>query len=469
MAESKIKRNEASANRIPASYRDPSGYVYKENGRILRRLEHSYKEHYQRLIDSGLYEKLTAKGLLIKHTELEMSTQELNGAFKVIQPELVPFLSHPLEWSFSQLQDAAISTLEIAMTSLEHNMILKDASAYNIQFHNGKATLIDTLSFENYVEGHPWIAYRQFCEHFLAALAIQSLTDFRLNSLLQHYIDGIPLDLAVRLLPMSAKLKPALLMHLYMHADAQKRFEGKSTKKSAANMSKLSLTALLDSLLSCVSSLKLNDKNSEWIDYYNDTNYTDESLKAKQQIVSNLLRQLAPNTVWDCGANTGTFSRVAADIAPLVISTDMDNLCVNRNYLNCKRDKIKNIIPLVLDLTVPSPAIGWNNQERQSFLERTHVDVVLALALIHHLAISKNIRLAMIAECFAKLGKHLIIEFVPKDDSQVQRLLASREDIFDSYNKESFIQEFSLYYELKEELPIPNTNRTIFLFRVREN
>lgn len=469
MTEPQIKKRDASEERLPSSYRDPSGFVYKKDGQIFRRIEKLYKDHYQHLIGSGLYKKLTEKGQLVAHSEVDLSNDELNGAFKVIRPELVPFLSYPFEWSFSQLQDAAIATLEIAMTALESGMILKDASAYNIQFHNNKALLIDTLSFETYVEGEPWVAYRQFCEHFLAPLAVQSLTDFRLSTLLQPYLNGIPLDLAARILPWKARLKPSLLMHVYMHADAQKKYEGQSTKTSSAKMSKLALTALLDSLLSCVSGLSLNDKNSEWVDYYNDTNYTDESSKEKEEIVSRLLQELSPSILWDCGANTGKFSRIAASKATLVISSDMDPLCVNRNYLVCKQNKLQNILPLILDMTTPSPSLGWNNAERQSIFERGPVHTVMALALIHHLAISNNLPFTMIAECFARLGKHLIIEFVEKDDSQVQRLLASRKDIFDNYNKASFIKAFSSFFELISEDSIKETNRTIFLFRVRES
>jgi hypothetical protein len=285
---------------------------------------------------------------------------------------------------------------------------------------------------------------------------------------LQPYLNGIPLDLAVRILPWQARFKPALLMHLYMHAGAQKKYEGQAAKTSEVNMSKLSLTALLDSLLSCARSLKLNDNTSEWSDYYSDTNYTSTSLNAKEVIVSDLLRQLSPDTVWDCGANTGRFSRIAASIAPLVISTDMDPLCVNRNYLKCKQDRVQNILPLIVDMTVPSPALGWNNEERQSIFERAPVHTVMALALIHHLAITNNVPFPMVAQCFARLGKNLIIEFVEKKDSQVQRLLASRKDIFDQYDETNFVKDFSVYFDLISRHEIPQTGRVVFLFRVRE-
>ena len=156
-----------------------------------------------------------------------------------------------------------------------------------------------------------------------------------------------------------------------------------------------------------------------------------------------------PKTVWDLGANTGIFSRVAARTGAYVISSDIDPAAVEVNYRQVKENNEQNMLPLVLDLTNPSPAIGWNNRERDSFLQRGPVDAVLALALVHHLAIANNVPLDRVAEFFATCGEWLIVEFVPKSDSQVQKLLRSRVDIFSEYTRSDFEKAFSQWYTIK--------------------
>ncbi len=414
-------------------------------------------------MESGLYDRLVKAGLLIPHVEVDQAPAESDLSHKVIQPEHVPFISYPYEWSFSQLKDAALATLAIQRRSLKVGMSLKDASAYNMQFVRGKATLIDTLSFETYKEGQPWVAYRQFCQHFLAPLALMALRDIRLNQLLRVYIDGIPLDLASGLLPSKTRFNFGLLTHIHLHAGAQKRYSGMEVKSRAATMSKQAMTGLIDSLDSTVRKLEWKPGGTEWGNYYDITNYSDSAFEHKKQLVQEWSAKVKPSLVWDLGANRGVFSRMAGEHGAFVVSSDIDPTAVEQNYRQMKAEKTENLLPLLLDLTNPSPSIGWANEERDSFGRRGPADILLALALIHHLAISNNVPLLQIADFFAKLGKWLVIEFVPKADSQVQKLLASREDIFPDYTREGFETAFQRRFRIVEAVNVRESERALYL------
>jgi hypothetical protein len=457
-----------NTQKLNASFRDPSGFLFKRDGMLYRQVNKSYAEDYSQLMDSGLYAKLVKAGLLISHseTEIEPSLKEL--AFKVICPEHIPFISYPYEWSFSQLKDAALATLSIQKRAMKLDMSLKDASAYNIQFFYGKPTLIDTLSFEKYKEGEPWIAYRQFCQHFLAPLALMSYRDVRLSQLLRVYIDGVPLDLASCLLPGRTRWNLGLASHIHLHANAQKRYADVSISdvRGGRKMSKNSLLGLIESLQTTIRKLTWKPVGTEWANYYSDNNYSDPAFKHKQTLVGDWLSKIDPKKVWDLGGNTGVFSRIALEGSNnFVISCDIDPAAVEMNYRLVKEKKERNLLPLVVDLTNPSPAIGWGNLERESFLQRGPADAVLALALVHHLAISNNVPLERIAEFFATCGEWLIIEFIPKSDAQVQKLLRSREDIFNDYTREGFENAFSQWYTIQTSSAVLDSDRWLYLLR----
>lgn len=419
---------------------------------------------------SGLYKALVDANLLIPHEEADIGLAVSEDAYKIITPTQIPFISYPYEWCFSQLKDAALTTLGIQKRSLEFGMSLKDCSAYNIQFFRGKALLIDTLSFEGYREGEPWVAYRQFCQHFLGPLALMSYTDIRLNQLLRVYIDGVPLDLSSKLLPARTHLKLSLQSHIHMHAKYQRRYAGKGVGKAGEGVgkkgrrvSRLALLGIVDNLESSIKRLKWHPRGTEWGEYYDNTNYSSGSLEQKKELVSRFLDKTSARSVWDLGANTGLFSRIASSKGMQTISFDIDPACVEKNYLECVREGEHNIIPLLMDLTNPSSSIGWANEERMSFLERGPADTVLALALIHHLAISNNLPLPKIAGFFRDICRSLIIEFVPKEDSQVQRLLSTREDIFPDYTREGFERAFGVHFTIDEAVRGADTKRTLYL------
>jgi len=305
-----------TVNKLEASFRDPSGFVFASRRTLFRQINESYRENYEHLIKAGLYKKLVDLGLLIPHKEVEKSTSPNKNAYKIIRPERVPFISYPYEWCFGQFKDAALTTLRIQKIALEHGMILKDASAFNIQFLEGKPILIDTLSFEKYKEGEPWVAYKQFCQHFLAPLSLMVYTDIRLSSLFQLYIDGIPLDLASKLLPIRTKFKPSLFIHIHLHAASQKKYSDKTIKKDSikGRMNKRSFLGLIDNLEGAIKSLNWQSKGTEWADYYpSNNNYLTDSLRYKAKLVEEFLGKTNPKTVWDFGGNTGLFSRIASD------------------------------------------------------------------------------------------------------------------------------------------------------------
>lgn len=447
---------------LNSSFRDPSGFLFSRDGNLYRQINKSYQTNYDYLISSGLYQKLINKQLLIPHQEVDIKPLILDSSYKVIKPERIKFISYPYEWCFSQLRDAALITLRIQEIALQFGMSLKDSSSYNIQFHRGKPILIDTLSFEIYREGQPWIAYRQFCQHFLAPLSLMAYRDFRLNQLLRIYLDGIPLDLTSQLLPAKSRVNLPVLMHIHTHAASQKRMAGKEFS-SKGKMNRTSFLGLLDSLKSSIRKLKWRPSGTEWGEYYQDNNYSLQGFKHKKELVGEYLDILKPKQVWDLGANVGVFSRLASEKGAITIAFDSDQAAVEKNYLKCRQGNEKNILPLLLDLTNPSPNIGWANCERMTIVERNTADTVLALALIHHLAISNNVPLDRICRYFRSIGNSLIIEFVPKDDSQVERLLISREDIFADYNRISFENTFSKHFDIRQAEKVQDSSRYIYM------
>lgn len=449
---------------LSSSFRDPSGFLFYKDGVLYRQINKRYRADYDHLMESGLYQSLIDAGLIVGHEEVSLDYAETDDAYKVIKPEHIDFISYPYEWCFSQLKDAALTTLAIQKKAFQFGMTLKDSTAYNIQFIGARPVLIDTLSFEKYTPGQPWAAYQQFCRHFLAPLAMASYTDIRLTQLSRIHIDGVPLDLASKLLPFKTHFKPAILLHIHKHAKVQISYSDKpvDVKAKAHKISSFGFRAIIDSLESATRKLKWQPAGTEWGDYYEATNYSEDAMGEKEKLVADFLAPIKPATTWDLGANTGVFSRIASRGGSRTVAFDIDPAAVEKNYLQAKANKQTDILPLVLDLTNPSSAIGFDHSERMSIAQRGPVDAILALALIHHLAISNNLPLEKIARSFASLTENLIIEFVPKEDSQVKRLLATREDIFPGYTKDGFETAFACHFSIVQSEQIKGTHRTLY-------
>ncbi|MBA2317131.1 MAG: class I SAM-dependent methyltransferase [Euzebyales bacterium] len=453
------------SHRIAGSFRDPSGFVFREDGVVKRQVNPGFRSEFDALANSGLYDELVGAGLLVSH---QVEREDADGTV-VIVPRQVPFVSYPYEWSAGQLRAAALVTLRAQRAALERGMTLRDASAFNVQFVDGRPLLIDTLSFGPLEEGMPWVGYRQFCQHFLAPLALMTLVDVRLGQLSRHHLDGVPLDLASTLLPQRTRVVPSLAMHIHAHARSQRRYAHDPDAPTARAKGRFSMNAfrgLVDSLESAVAKLERDVPESTWVDYYDGDSYTDESFEHKSKLVAAFLADVEPAQVWDLGANTGHFSRIAASQGAQVVAFDVDASAVEAHY-RALRGERSAILPLVMDLTNPSPGLGWEHTERESLTARGPVDLALALALVHHLAIGDNVPLRRVADWFAALASALVIEFVGKSDPKVRRLLATRDDVFDDYDVEGFEAAFAGRFDTLRREPVHGSERVLYLMRRR--
>lgn len=457
----------------PGSFRDPSGFVFTKQGQIFRQVNHSYRDHYLFLEEAGLFHEFQERGWLIKHHEVAAEHGASEDAWIVIQPERLPFISYPDEWCFSQLKDAALLTLDMQRRALELGASLKDASAFNVQFTTQGPIFIDSLSFEKYKEGAPWIAYGQFCRHFLAPLALAADCDVRLMRLQGQYIDGIPLDIASSLLPWRTKFRPGLAMHLHLHANsikknADSRSKALGTRPATPHLPKKRLFNLIDHLRDTVSGLNWAPGGSEWFDYYSsNNNYGEEGLEEKERLLRRFLGKGKAQVLWDIGGNTGRFSRIAASCGYEVLCWDIDPGCVEAAYrIQTKESTLPKVVPLLVDLTQPTAARGWQLTERRSFIERADVDCIMALGLIHHLVITNNVPLPKFFAFLAALGQTVIVEFIPKSDSQVQKLLANRgTDPFGDYTLEGFTAAAAELFDIVQQSLIPKSERSLFRLR----
>jgi len=291
-----------------------------------------------------------------------------------------------------------------------------------------------------------------------------SLRDIRLNQLFVTNLDGIPLDLASSLLPVLSRAKLGLLVNLHMHAKMHRK-HATSVEKPATTrkVGRTQLLGIIDSLESAIKGLDWSPGGTEWADYYQDTNYTDAAMEQKRKLVAEFIEAAGPKTVWDLGANTGEFSRLASERGIDTVAFDIDPAAVEKNYRRVKEKGEKHLLPLVMDLTNPSPALGWALEERRSLIQRGPADLVMALALVHHLAIGNNVPLEGIAALFARLGRQAIVEFVPKDDPMTQHLLAARRDVFPDYTLEGFRAAFARHFAIRDEAPVADSARTLFL------
>jgi ribosomal protein L11 methylase PrmA len=453
-----------------SSFRDPSGFLFRRNGVLFRQICRFYEEDWNLLLSSGLLGALHDSGDLIGHEEVDVEPCDAETALRVIRPELIPFVSHPYEWCFGQMKDAALLTLRVHRAALERGMMLKDASAYNVQFVGSRAVFIDTLSFARHEEGAAWPAYRQFCRHFLAPLALMATRDPSLNSLLRVHLDGVPLELAGRLLPMRTRLSPRLLTHIHLHSHGERRFADASGSGGARTlkMSRNAMLGLVESLEAAIRNIAWEPGGTFWADYDGTASYTGSSLDEKGRIVEEWLARLGPRTLWDVGANTGRFGRLAPRETALVVSWDGDPSAVERNYRQSKSEKDARVLPLLVDLSNPSPGAGWMHEERRSFLDRGPADAAMALALVHHLALGNNLPFHEIARFFATLAPRIIIEFVPASDKQAAGLMIGRETVFPDYREDAFVRAFEEFFGVLERRPVAGSERALYLMEARK-
>lgn len=445
-----------------ASYRDPSGFVFTYKGEVYRQVNQVFQNHFERFTRSGLYTELVEEGLLLPHQQLAENLTGQENWYTTLKPEQLEFTSYPYEWCFDQLKEAALLTLQLAQKGIARNMILKDATPFNIQWHKGRLVFIDSLSFEAYDEEKPWMAYRQFCETFLAPLALMHYHQEPLQPLFYAYPDGIPLSVASRLLPWKSRWS----LHLYLHIHLQSKMarSKRAATERPVGFSRQKLLNLLRSLHGLVESFSLKQKGV-WSDYYEEAEQRSGYLPHKKEIISRWVDKLTGVfTAVDLGANDGTFSAILSSKSIRTISVDGDHFAVSKLYHSIKGNN-DNIYPLLIDLSNPSPAIGFANEERAAFTERASSDLAVALAFIHHLAIEKNIPFQRIAQWCRELGRVLIIEFVPITDEKVRLMLQRKQHTFDWYTKTNFEEAFSPYFEILESVKIDSSERILYMMK----
>lgn len=449
-----------------ASFRDPSGYMFHDGETLRRVINPIYFSQYNKLKDSGFFQTLIEKELLIPHEETSVSEEKI-----VITPEEIPFITNPYEWSFEQFKHAALHTLKIQKYALSKGFILKDASAYNITFHKGKPIFIDTLSFDFYEADTPWRAYKQFITHFFGPLVLAKYHGTDIFKMLQSHIDGLPVKLIASLLPKKTKLSSTLYTNIHLLAKMEaKHSEDYKAETKVAKLSQKAQNNILTSLFDYIKKLELNE-SSEWGDYYAKTNYETAAFEGKKKLIRSWVEQLKPNRLIDVGGNDGTFGRTVIDLVPHMIVTDIDSNAVDHNYHQVQKNKEKNMLPFVCDVLQPAPGIGFNNTERSSLIKRLQEyapDVTMALALIHHITLSGNVPFVKSAAFFAKFSKHLIIEFPKREDSWVESLLVRKREFinhFDFYNEKEFEEGYSQYFELVKREEVTGTQRILYLFK----
>ncbi len=461
-----------AVERDAGSFRDPSGFVFWRDGQPYRQIQGSFAAEWDAFEASPLKQRLIDGDRLIPYEPVPIEWAQGPDAHAVIRPERIEFISYPYEWTFGELRDAALLTLDAQLEAMAEGWHLKDASAYNVQFRGARPILINSLSFEPLEEGAPWVAYRQFCEHFLAPLALISRRDVRLASLLRVDPDGVPLDLASSLLPWRTRLDFGLLSHVHLHARAQRRHagnddEGDVDAARGARISRQRLEGLIRNLRGTVERLRWEPAGTEWSDYADHTSYGDAATADKARLVAAFVGEAKGSRLWDLGANTGRYSRIAADAGKRVLAFDIDPAAAERNYRQLRAEGRADILPLILDVANPSPGIGWAGRERRSLLDRADPDITLALALVHHLAISRNVPLPMVLGLFADLAPWAIVEFVPKEDRMVRRLLATRRDVFPEYTLDGFRAAATERFEIVHEATIEDSLRVLYLLRRR--
>jgi hypothetical protein len=448
----------------PGSFRDPAGFVFKQNGELFRRVNPSGLDDFKFLIDSGLYAKLVNNQMLVSHVE---SPNHIDSSVD-LRPIAIPIISYPYEWTLSQLKSAALLTLDIQEQALLRGMTLKDASPFNIQFQSDSPIFIDTLSFSKNDQSTLWLGYRQFCELFLVPLLLKKYVSGILRLPELYFNDGRNLEIAVSALPFRIFLKKGLFFHIYLHSKAQKKFSETSVKAiSSKKVSVQSQILLVKSLRKSISRITPVFAESTWSDYYTDIHYSDLEFKEKKEAVFSFLSTIRPKLVMDLAGNSGEFSELAINLGASVLLVDSDESAIETALAKNTSTALDGqyYLKLVIDILNPTSSQGWAGSERKTLLQRCSPDLVMALALTHHLFITHSISLSKLAEYFSTLSKYLIIEHCSGDDSQVKILNQNKHLSDASLSFDAFEQEFSHFFDFIDSRPLKSGARRLYLLK----
>ena len=450
----------------PSSLRDPGGFLFYEKGTLYRAINNSYKQNYNHLISSKLFEELVNKKYLVNHSEIELSIDF--ECYKIIKPDFINFISYPYEWSFSQLKDAALLTLNIQLISIKHGMTLKDATPFNIQFIQNNPVFIDTLSFERQLDDDfSWSPLKQFSEMFLGPLILMSYKNIDANLELKNKINGIPLNSIAKQLSFRNKLNPFVFFNLIIPNLISKKKSSNSTTKKFL-ISKKQHTNIIRSYINFIENLNIKKQITEWGNYNDETKREkNDYVENKQKVLLEFIKNKEIQTVWDIGSNDGHFTRLISrelKNTKSIFSLDIDPVCVEKNYLYNKTHKL-NISPLLFDIANPSPNIGWMNSERKGIFDRLpKPNLIIGLALIHHI-INLNIKLDNIVEFFCQTNNFAIIEFVPISDTKSKEIFKSRLNSIEYPSEESFKSKIENYFKILKIKKIKPTDRTLYLLQ----
>ncbi len=427
----------------PGSFRDPLSRVYVTDDAIWRGLSKDALADFEALAASRFFRGAIEHGDIVATERVDDSAAVGPEWAAALRHERIAVRSYPYEWSFEMLRDAALLQLALTRGALAEQLITKDASPYNVQFVGTRPVFIDVGSFERLRGGEPWPGYRQFCELFLNPLLVQALIDVPFQPLLRGSIHGISPATAADLLRGEGRFTKGVFTHVKLHARAERRYADADRDRDVKAELKRAgfgpgiIDAQLKNLEKAVRGLTWSAQASTWSDYADRAHYGDGGLQAKERFVTAAVGELDPNLVLDLGANDGHFSRLALQAgARSVIAVDSDHLVVDRLYRDLKAAGEGRILPLVLDLSDPSPGLGWRSRERPAFVDRVRPDLVLCLAVVHHLALTNTVPLDEIVAFLADFGAPLVVEFPHRDDPMAARLLArKRPGVFDAYDR----------------------------------
>ncbi len=439
------------------------------NGEVVRAFTAIGAKDIEKVWKKPSIQNALASGELIESNLVEPSSVGLNEPWVTAMTHpLIPFISYPYEWTFSMLKDAAQLQLKLTRETLADGIGLKDATPYNVQFIGSRPQFIDAGSFEKRRKGDPWYGYRQFCEMYLYPLMMQGYLGVGFQQFLRGSVNGISPDTMRKLLPASIRHpRKGRLTHVVLHAAAQNRFADSDNNMKSdaakAGMNAQVLDATLRKLQGIVKKISLGDKKSTWSEYSERGHYIESSLDEKQKFVRDAVASAPRNQVWDIGCNDGVFSRIAAAHSDYVVAMDADPLVVDRLYNTLKAEKNEQILPLYVDLTDSGGGVGWRGQERPGVFDRGRPDIVMALAVIHHMAITFHVPLASQLDMFRDLTPELIIEMPHADDPMVRKLLTNKRDgIHDDFTLEEFERLLNERFTVKSKMLLSSGTRTIF-------
>jgi ribosomal protein L11 methylase PrmA len=448
----------------PASFRDPSGRVYVKDGRVLRAVSEAALADFETVRANPVLARLVDEGRVIASADAANTNI---AAAKVVEHRRLPFISYPYEWSFPLLKAAALHHLDLQLALLPAGVSLSDASAYNVQFEGPRPIFIDALSFRPYTDGEYWTGHRQFCEQFLNPLLLQALSGVAHNEWLRGSLEGVSAQALARLIPWRRRFSLRIAAHVLIPAKlaSARASEGKAKAALARPLSRSAYLGLLSGLRDWISGLKPLGARTAWSDYADNNSYGGEEARAKHAVIARFAERARPKLLLDLGCNSGAYAETAlVGGARSVVGFDADHGALARAYARAVAKQIE-FLPLYQDAANPSPAQGFGERERQSLSERAAgADALIALALVHHLAIGRNIPLDRLVDWLLSLASQGVVEFVPKSDPMTQRLLALRKDVFADYSIEAFGALLAARARIVETRPITDAGRTLFVY-----